>query len=551
MGKRNIELAMIHLSAVWATALLAACASSGPPDAASEFRPVATRSAPLNGADYDPANWTTSPNFYAADRKPPKVSVIVIHTTQGSYSGTISWFQNPASQVSAHYTISKGGDVMQMVYEHDIAWHVGSENSYTIGIEHEGYIDDPAWVTDPMLQASAKLTCYLLKKWGLPPDKDHVKGHVELPNQTHKDPGPYWPWDKYMGMVKACYDGPVQPSCNGPCDDGNACTDDSCVNGVCAHNPTTGAICWDGDACTAGESCQAGVCTGGKVVKNCDDGNPCTDDGCKNGACTYANNTAPCDLGTGCAGAGICDAGSCKSLSNAGSCDDGNPCTDDSCQGKTCVHAANTGNCEDGDSCTEIDKCVAGQCVSGPRIVCDDGDGCTVGDYCAQGICLSGAPRNCSDGFDCTVDLCQEGECVHTGGVQAGGASCKGSDLLVISPCGGAPVVQPCPPNQPCVQGVCGGPGPDGGTTDVAADGDGSGAADSANLDVKAIDSDGTIRRDADSAGGVAGSGAAAGHTTGCQASGSGHSVLGWMLVLVGVALGISRRYARRSRRQG
>ena len=217
----------------------------------------------LTTAEYPLATWLTSPNFYLKSRKPPDVQVIVIHTTQGTYQSAISWFQDPASQVSAHYVISKKGEITQMVLEKDVAWHVGSENSYTIGIEHEGMIDDPTWVTEPMLDASAKLCCYLLKKWQLPATKEHIKGHVELPNQTHKDPGSYWPWDTYLTKVQACMD-PTVPSC-GSCDDKNVCTTDSCVAAVCKHAAVAGP-CDDGEPCTVGDYCAQGLCLSGATV---------------------------------------------------------------------------------------------------------------------------------------------------------------------------------------------------------------------------------------------------------------------------------------------
>lgn len=62
---------------------------------------------------------------------------VVIHSMDGFYNGTISWFKNPDAQVSAHYLISKSGEVRQMVEDKDTAWHAGNYNPYTIGIELE------------------------------------------------------------------------------------------------------------------------------------------------------------------------------------------------------------------------------------------------------------------------------------------------------------------------------------------------------------------------------------------------------------------------------
>ncbi len=127
---------------------------------------------------------------------------VVVHTMQGYYAGSISWFQNPAANVSAHYVMrAEDGEVTQMVRNDDRAWHVGSSNPYALGIEHEGFVDDPSWYTWNTYVSSARLTRWLCDTYGIPIDRNHVVGHVELPNQTHTDPGPHWAWDMYMALV--------------------------------------------------------------------------------------------------------------------------------------------------------------------------------------------------------------------------------------------------------------------------------------------------------------------------------------------------------------
>ncbi|MEH1164289.1 N-acetylmuramoyl-L-alanine amidase [Micromonospora sp. CPCC 205539] len=157
--------------------------------------------------DYGPAAWApaSTSNYTVASRPGSQaITRVVIHMTQGSYAGSISWFQNPASKVSAHYTFrSSDGAVTQSVREKDIAWHAGNwtYNTESIGIEHEGYVDNPAWFTDAMYRASATLTRSLANKYGIPKDRAHIVGHVEVPGATHTDPGPYWNWTYYMQLV--------------------------------------------------------------------------------------------------------------------------------------------------------------------------------------------------------------------------------------------------------------------------------------------------------------------------------------------------------------
>jgi N-acetylmuramoyl-L-alanine amidase len=127
---------------------------------------------------------------------------VVVHTMQGYYAGSISWFQNPVSDVSAHYCMrAEDGAITQMVHDDDRAWHVGSSNSVALGIEHEGFVDDASWYTWETYLSSARLARWLCETHEIPVDRDHIVGHVELPNQTHTDPGPYWDWDLYMALV--------------------------------------------------------------------------------------------------------------------------------------------------------------------------------------------------------------------------------------------------------------------------------------------------------------------------------------------------------------
>jgi hypothetical protein len=128
---------------------------------------------------------------------------VVVHTMQGYYAGSISWFQNPAANVSAHYCMrAEDGEVTQMVHDEDRAWHVGNSNSTAIGIEHEGFVDDASWYTYETYLSSARLARWLCEIHDIPVDRDHIVGHVELPAQTHTDPGPNWDWDFYMALVR-------------------------------------------------------------------------------------------------------------------------------------------------------------------------------------------------------------------------------------------------------------------------------------------------------------------------------------------------------------
>jgi N-acetyl-anhydromuramyl-L-alanine amidase AmpD len=182
---------------------------------------------------YGPAIWTPAPSCNFSSRNGVAVSAITIHTVQGSYAGAISWAQNCSSNVSYHYVIrSSDGQVTQMVLEEDKGWHVGSENPYTIGYEHEGFVDNPAWYTEAMYQSSADLSRDIVNSgYGISPLRTFygdatvgintlggctkIKGHQHYPNQTHTDPGINWDWEKYYKLINNTYTPNVITSSSG------------------------------------------------------------------------------------------------------------------------------------------------------------------------------------------------------------------------------------------------------------------------------------------------------------------------------------------------
>lgn len=171
--------------------------------------------------DYPSGIWNPAASCNYSSRGTTAVSAVTIHTIQGSYAGAISWFQNCQASVSAHYVVrSSDGQVTQMVCESAKAWHVGSENPYTIGIEHEGYVNDPqTWYTNAMYSSSAALVRDITNSgYGINPLRTFdnnpryswddelggcikIKGHINFPGQSHTDPGSGWDWEKYYQLI--------------------------------------------------------------------------------------------------------------------------------------------------------------------------------------------------------------------------------------------------------------------------------------------------------------------------------------------------------------
>jgi N-acetylmuramoyl-L-alanine amidase CwlA len=131
---------------------------------------------------------------YRAGRQQHPIRAIVIHVMEGSMAGTRSWFGNPQSKVSAHYGVSRKGQVVQYVDDGDTAQHAGlkvrptaeivkemgtvNPNLYTIGIEFEGKAHQEP--TEAQLDAGAELIAQLSQKHGIPLDAKHVIPHRSI-----------------------------------------------------------------------------------------------------------------------------------------------------------------------------------------------------------------------------------------------------------------------------------------------------------------------------------------------------------------------------------
>jgi len=95
-------------------------------------------------------------NFWHGGNQP---RLMIMHIMQGTLAGTDSWFRNPASQVSAHFGIGKDGKVVQWVDTANQAWHAAQANSYSVGVEHEGFSGDP--LTDAQMDTDIALLSWL------------------------------------------------------------------------------------------------------------------------------------------------------------------------------------------------------------------------------------------------------------------------------------------------------------------------------------------------------------------------------------------------------
>jgi hypothetical protein len=158
-----------------------------------------------NRADYKRADWRPAyrGNYSNRDRGAKQIDLIVIHIAEGSYSGTISWFKDRHSNVSAHYVVGPKGNVAQCVRNEDIAWHAGNweYNKRSIGIEHSGYASNPE-AFQGKYRTSAKLSAHLSRRYNIPVNKDHFVLHRNVPGVDKSCPGPHFNYDKYLRLVR-------------------------------------------------------------------------------------------------------------------------------------------------------------------------------------------------------------------------------------------------------------------------------------------------------------------------------------------------------------
>ncbi len=146
--------------------------------------------------------------------------LIVIHyTAMQSAEAALERLCDPAAEVSAHYLISRKGEVFQLVAEEQRAWHAGAGewkgrddvNSRSIGIELDNAGSHP--FAEPQMQALEALMRGIMARWRIPPDG--VIGHSDMAPGRKIDPGPRFDWARLMRQGLAAFpcDGPLPETC--------------------------------------------------------------------------------------------------------------------------------------------------------------------------------------------------------------------------------------------------------------------------------------------------------------------------------------------------
>jgi hypothetical protein len=279
--------------------------------------------------------------------------------------------------------------------------------------------------------------------------------------------------------ISGCVHTPI-PGCRpctvtADCNDSNPCTTDACTAGACVNTVlTNGTSCADSTVCNGAETCQNGTCTPGTPL-NCNDSNVCTTDSCDPvTGCHHVPVTdgTSCSDNNICNGLETCQAGVCQPGS-APNCDDGNPCTTDTCLAVTgCQHTplANGTACNDVSVCNGAETCLSGVCTAGTPLNCDDGNPCTA-DVCDPVAGCRHTPvangTACPDGSLCNgTETCQSGICLPGTALNCDdGNACTADTCNPISGCVHTPLVgcrsclvnADCNDSNPCTTDVCSG----------------------------------------------------------------------------------------------
>lgn len=154
--------------------------------------------------------------------------LVIAHDIEGGAPGAIGRFTTAGEQASTQLVLDPdNGRIVQMVDLDAVAYGCGNYyyNQRANQFEMPGYYGKP--YRDDVLDYAAKTIAFLCKLDNIPCvrlSKEQVAagqrgvcGHADIPNQSHIDPGPTFPWDQVMAQATALMNGgqPSQP--DNPC----------------------------------------------------------------------------------------------------------------------------------------------------------------------------------------------------------------------------------------------------------------------------------------------------------------------------------------------
>ena len=155
-----------------------------------------------------------------------RIDVVVMHTMEIAERKDAAeicarWFASPVSRVSAHYCVD-ADSIVQCVREKDIAWHARGGNTSSIGVELAGFARQTRkdWAdaySNAVLGRAATLVADVCRRRAIPvrwlvaddltAGRHGITGHAEVSRayrkSDHWDPGPAFPVERFLGLVRA------------------------------------------------------------------------------------------------------------------------------------------------------------------------------------------------------------------------------------------------------------------------------------------------------------------------------------------------------------
>jgi N-acetyl-anhydromuramoyl-L-alanine amidase len=172
------------------------------------------------GGWYAFARRLDSPNFGPRPAG-AQVDLLVVHSISlppGRYGGgevqqlftnALDWEADPyfktieGTAVSAHFYITRSGELWQFVSCDDRAWHAGTSswqgrdncNDYSVGVELEGLEGGP--FEPPQYEALASLCAAIAQRYPI----EHVAGHEHIAPGRKGDPGAGFDWQRLRASL--------------------------------------------------------------------------------------------------------------------------------------------------------------------------------------------------------------------------------------------------------------------------------------------------------------------------------------------------------------
>lgn len=173
--------------------------------------------------------WAGNQSTNKSSRRGHVPKVIVNHMTDGTAQSCIEHFTTPKNTTSsAHFMVSKLGQIYQFVKIEDNAWANGASpdlarhsmnpvirsfgvnpNWVSVSIEHENFKSEKGILTSEQKEATINLHAYIMwyveEKLGskIEADKDHIIGHRDIdPLEKSFCPGTFFPFKSIINKLQ-------------------------------------------------------------------------------------------------------------------------------------------------------------------------------------------------------------------------------------------------------------------------------------------------------------------------------------------------------------